>query len=84
MDKDGEQIGGRWIKVSRYELPNFIVNAKPNKPYYLPGDTQAEVEVSADYLFGKPVTGGKVRRPAHRSVGAVGAVGGGENTFRCR
>jgi len=60
-DESGEQIGGQRVRVSRYDLPNFAVNAKPSKPYYLPGDTEAEIEISADYLFGKPVTEGRVR-----------------------
>lgn len=50
-----------YFKVSRYDLPNFAVTAKPDKTFYLPTDKQAEIEVSADYLFGKPVTKGKVR-----------------------
>ncbi|HRA39479.1 MAG TPA: MG2 domain-containing protein [Pyrinomonadaceae bacterium] len=60
-DESGEQIGAQRVRVSRYDLPNFVVNAKPSKPYYLPGDREAEIEINADYLFGKPVTGGKVR-----------------------
>lgn len=48
------------IRVSRYELPNFTVKADSDKKYYLPGQ-EAEVTVSADYLFGKPVQKGKVR-----------------------
>jgi hypothetical protein len=56
-----DQIGGRRVKVSRYDLPNFSVRAKATKPYYLPRENTAEVEVRADYLFGKPVTKGKVR-----------------------
>ncbi|MCB1025628.1 MAG: hypothetical protein KDB79_14625, partial [Acidobacteria bacterium] len=49
------------FKVTRYELPNFSVNAKPDKKFYLPGENTATITVSADYLFGKPVKGGKVR-----------------------
>jgi hypothetical protein len=49
------------FKLSRYDLPNFAVTASTDKTYYLPGDTAANITVSADYLFGKPVTGGKVR-----------------------
>lgn len=60
-DGEGEQIGGQSVKVTRYDLPNFTVTAKPSKPYYLPADKQAEIEIKADYLFGKPVTKGKVR-----------------------
>lgn len=56
-----EYVGYQSIKVSRYDLPNFAVNARALKAYYLRGENQAEVEVSADYLFGKPVTKGKVR-----------------------
>ena len=58
---EGRYIGYQTVKISRYDLPNFAVNAKALKTYYLPGETQAEIEVSADYLFGKPVTKGKVR-----------------------
>lgn len=49
------------FKVSRYDLPNFTVSVKPDKSYYLPGDSIAEIAVNADYLFGKPVNKGKVR-----------------------
>ena len=60
-DEEDEPINQRWVRVSRYDLPNFVVEAKPSKPFYLPGETDAEVSVHADYLFGKPVTKGKVR-----------------------
>lgn len=49
------------FKVSRYDLPNFTVSVKPDKSYYLPGDSGAEIAINADYLFGKPVNKGKVR-----------------------
>ncbi|MEQ1643540.1 MAG: MG2 domain-containing protein, partial [Pyrinomonadaceae bacterium] len=49
------------FKVSRYELPNFAVVAKPDKTFYLPADTTARITVNADYLFGKPVTKGNIR-----------------------
>jgi uncharacterized protein YfaS (alpha-2-macroglobulin family) len=48
------------IRISRYDLPNFVVNVKPDRVYYLPGQN-AEVAVSADYLFGQPVKRGRVR-----------------------
>ncbi len=48
------------IRISRYDLPNFVVNVKPDRGYYLPGQN-AEVVVSADYLFGQPVKRGRVR-----------------------
>ena len=49
------------VRVSRYELPNFTVAVKPDREYYLPGEGQAAVEVRGDYLFGRPVTRGRVR-----------------------
>ncbi|HVF57389.1 MAG TPA: MG2 domain-containing protein [Pyrinomonadaceae bacterium] len=48
------------IRISRYDLPNFVVNAKPDRGYYLPGEN-AEIVVSADYVFGRPVKRGRVR-----------------------
>jgi hypothetical protein len=48
------------VKVSRYDLPNFAVSTKNDRPYYLSGQN-AEVEVRADYLFGQPVKRGHVR-----------------------
>ncbi len=60
-DGSGEQVGGIRVKVSRYDLPNFAVQAKPDKPYYLPSEKEASVAINADYLFGKPVEKGKVR-----------------------
>ncbi|MGH9753885.1 MAG: MG2 domain-containing protein [Blastocatellia bacterium] len=52
--------GGQPFKISRYDLPNFVVNVKPDRGYYLPGQN-AEVEAHADYLFGQPVKRGRVR-----------------------
>src|SRR5215510_11699958 len=52
--------GGQSFNISRYDLPNFIVNVKPDRGYYLPGQN-AEVEVRADYLFGQPVKRGRAR-----------------------
>lgn len=60
-DADGETIGSHSVTVTRYDLPNFSVLAKPSKPYDLPADREAEIEIRADYLFGRPVTKGKVR-----------------------
>src|SRR5205085_7962591 len=48
------------VRISRYELPNFVVNVKPDREFYLPGQN-AEVEVRARYLFGEPVKRGHVR-----------------------
>lgn len=48
------------IRISRYDLPTYSVVVTPDRPYFLPGQ-DANVEVRADYLFGKPVQHGKVR-----------------------
>jgi uncharacterized protein YfaS (alpha-2-macroglobulin family) len=50
----------RRVNVRRYELPSFRVTAKPDRSYYLLHQ-KAAIEIGADYLFGKPVTSGKVR-----------------------
>lgn len=57
---DDESQAYTVVKISRYELPNFTVSAKPDRPYYLPGQN-AVVEVRADYLFGQPVKRGHIR-----------------------
>jgi hypothetical protein len=55
-----DQSASASVKISRYELPNFSVNVKPDRPYYLPGEN-ATVEISANYLFGEAVKRGHVR-----------------------
>jgi hypothetical protein len=60
-EEDSEDGGGfTTVQISRYELPNFAVAAKPDRAYYLP-DQNAAVEVHAAYLFGQPVSRGHVR-----------------------
>ena len=46
--------------LGRFTRPNFAVKVQPDQSYYLPGQN-AEVKVSADYLFGRPVSRGQVR-----------------------
>ena len=48
------------VRISRYQLPNFAVTVKPNRPFYLSAQN-AEVEVRGDYLFGQPLKRGHVR-----------------------
>lgn len=48
------------FRISRYDLPNFSVTAKPDRSFYL-GTENPSVEVRADYLFGQPVRRGRVR-----------------------
>jgi hypothetical protein len=61
-DDDDTDDGSAYqrVKISRYDLPNFVVTAAPERPYYLPGES-ALVEVRGDYLFGQPVKRGRVR-----------------------
>jgi hypothetical protein len=48
------------IKISRYDLPDFSVQATPNFPYYT-RDRSPSVKVAARYLFGEAVKQGHVR-----------------------
>ncbi len=50
----------RTVRITRYELPTFTVNVHTDQPYYLTGQN-AQLTVTADYLFGKPVLRGHVR-----------------------
>jgi uncharacterized protein YfaS (alpha-2-macroglobulin family) len=59
-DKYESSYGAATVKISRYDLPNFAVNVKPDRSFYLP-EQNADVEVRADYLFGQPVKRGHVR-----------------------
>src|SRR5829696_2094141 len=62
MDDDKYDIDGYGFatnfRISRYDLPNFSVTAKPDRPFYLGGE-HPSVEVRADYLFGQPVRRGR-------------------------
>lgn len=64
VEFDDDQYGSNetttQVKISRYDLPNFAVQVKADRAYYLPGQ-QAAITVSADYLFGQPVKRGRVR-----------------------
>ncbi len=62
-DADGVEflIDNQTFKVSRYDLPNFVVQTKPDKDFYLPDQREAVVTVDGMYLFGKPVSKGTVR-----------------------
>jgi hypothetical protein len=60
-DGDGQSpIGTHVVRVSRYELPEFAVTAKPDRTAYLPGQ-QPSITIAGAYLFGKPVPKGKVK-----------------------
>lgn len=53
------------ITIDKYVLPKFKVEVKPERAYYLPGET-LKADVQADYFFGKPVAGGKVKVTASK------------------
>ena len=59
-DDDVNQIGSHFVRVSRYELPTFRVEAKPDQTAYLPGQS-AKVTINGNFLFGKPVPNGMVK-----------------------
>src|ERR1044071_6508842 len=62
MDDESDDYDGTTtdFRISRYDLPNFAVTARPDRPFYLGGQSPS-VEVRADYLFGQPVKRGRVR-----------------------
>lgn len=59
-DATANQSASATVRISRYDLPTFVVAPTPDSPFYLPGNN-AVVEVRANYLFGKPVPHGHVR-----------------------
>jgi len=48
------------VQVKKYVLPEFKVTFNSDKRFYRPKET-VKGEVKADYFFGKPVSGGKVK-----------------------
>ncbi len=61
-------ITEKTVTVDRYVLPRFKVNASLDKPWYLPGQT-VRGDVSANYFFGKPISGGNVKVVVYNYVG---------------
>src|SRR5207302_367819 len=59
-DRYGSAQAATNVRISRYDLPNFTVTAKPDRSYYLPGQN-ASIEVVTKYLFGKELTRGSVK-----------------------
>jgi A-macroglobulin TED domain/Alpha-2-macroglobulin family/Carboxypeptidase regulatory-like domain/MG2 domain/A-macroglobulin receptor binding domain len=68
VESEDSVDSSRFIWVSRYDLPNFTIDVHPNRPYYMPGQN-AELDLKADYLFGKPLPLAplKIVREIHRS-----------------
>ncbi|MFO0930531.1 MAG: MG2 domain-containing protein [Gemmataceae bacterium] len=52
--KVGDTESKQTVEIKRYTLPKFLVDVKPDRSYYAPGQL-ARVRVQADYFFGKPV-----------------------------
>jgi hypothetical protein len=59
-DDSSRPSGRRSVRISRYDLPTFVLNVKPDRPYYLPAQSPS-VEINVAYLFGKPVPRAAVR-----------------------
>ncbi|MFW5798528.1 MAG: MG2 domain-containing protein, partial [Planctomycetota bacterium] len=55
-----EVVSTRSVRVDRYRLPTFKVTLATDRAWYAPGDV-LEGDVSAQYTFGKPVAGARVR-----------------------
>ncbi len=69
MGSTSEVMGStsQQVKISRYELSQFVVTAQTDRSFYLPGQT-ATVSVSAVYLSGEPIREGAVRVVRRRGV----------------
>jgi len=67
-------IGENYIEsnfeVQEYRKPEFIVNATPDRDYYLTGDT-VTIKVDTDYYFGGPVKGAQVEWTATEYYGGT-------------
>lgn len=61
----GDQQVEKQVTVSKYSLPKFKVGFEPDRTYYLPGG-KVSGKVSANYFFGKPVSGGTVTLSASK------------------
>jgi 5-hydroxyisourate hydrolase-like protein (transthyretin family) len=53
------------VKVEKYVLPKFSIKLSTDRDYYLPGE-RMEGNIDAQYFFGKPVVGGRVKMTSYR------------------
>ncbi|RLC41444.1 MAG: hypothetical protein DRH51_03130 [Candidatus Coatesbacteria bacterium] len=60
----GDHYFSTSFEVQEYRKPEFIVEAIPDKPYYLTGDT-VNISVDAEYYFGGVVKGAEVNWNAY-------------------
>jgi hypothetical protein len=56
----GDQQADKTVAVKRYVLPKFKAELTADKRFYLPKET-LHADLQADYFFGKPVAGGKIK-----------------------
>jgi hypothetical protein len=59
-DDEDYTLARHAVRISRYELPDFNVVAKPDRAAYL-ADQKTKVSVTGTYLFDKPVPRGHVK-----------------------
>lgn len=55
----GPNTATRSVEVKPYRLPRFEISFRPDRSFYLPGET-ATGAIEARYFFGKPVASGRV------------------------
>ncbi len=55
----GETSSEKTVSVERYVLPKFDTRLAADRAYYQPGE-RVQMDLNADYFFGKPVSAGKV------------------------
>lgn len=59
--EEGLDLGAhRTVRVSRYELPAFRLDARSERPFYLPTQREARVIVRVETLTGEPLAGARV------------------------
>ncbi len=63
----GDTTSERTVTVERYKLPTFKIALSVNKGFYQPGQ-MVSGNVSAQYTFGKPVAGGKIKVTASEFI----------------
>ena len=66
----GDHSAEKTVEVKRYVLPKFKIEITTDRPFYKPGETVTG-SIDAQYIFGKPVSGGKVKITGFASI--VGA-----------
>ena len=63
----GDTTSERTVTVERYKLPKFKINLSIDKGFYLP-EQMVSGTASAQYTFGKPVAGGKIKLTASEFI----------------